>query len=120
LVLPLVLASFNLPPAVPTGELPMTTPAPSADHDPPPRRGLPVLRILTWLLLGLLGFAAVTGLAIAAAWVYYHPAFDVEKGVVYGERRGAPVRRHSPPEAQRPRDHLFHQWRLEVGGTGRL
>jgi acetyl esterase/lipase len=67
----------------------MTTPAPAADHDPPPRRGLPVLRILTWLLLGLLGFAAVTGLAIAAAWVYYHPAFDVEKGVVYGERRGA-------------------------------
>ena len=69
----------------------MTLPAPSAEHDSLPRRGRRVLRILTWLLLGLLGFAAVTGLTVAAAWIYYHPAFEVEKGIVYGERRGDPL-----------------------------
>ena len=72
----------------------MTTPAPFDHGEPPttdqalPKRGRAVLRILTWLLLGFLGCAAAAGLTIAAAWVYYHPSFDVEKGVVYGERKG--------------------------------
>jgi hypothetical protein len=63
----------------------------SATEGAPPKRGRPVLRILTWLLLGLLGVVAVAGGVIAAGWVYYHPAFEVEKGVVYGERNGEPL-----------------------------
>ncbi len=68
----------------PVGDGP--TPAP-----PRRRQGRPVLRVLTWLLLGLLGLAALAGLVVAAAWAYYHPASTVERGVVYGTRHGAPL-----------------------------
>jgi len=64
----------------------------SATEGAPPKRGRPVLRVLTWLLLALLGVVTVVGGVIAAGWVYYHPAFEVEKGVVYGERNGEPLR----------------------------
>ncbi len=72
----------------------MTTPAPSdpgvsfAAGASLPKRGRPILRILTWLLLGFLALLTVAGIGIAAGWVYYHPAFEVEKGIVYGVRRG--------------------------------
>lgn len=66
-------------------------PGPVAAATVPSRRGRRVLRVLTWLLLGLLGLAGVVGLAVAAAWVWYHPAHDVEKGIAYGERRGKPL-----------------------------
>ena len=54
-------------------------------------RGRPVLRVLTWLLLGMLGLATLLGLAVAGAWVWYHPVYSVEKGVVYGTRDGKPL-----------------------------
>jgi len=61
---------------------------PRAVEAPLPKRGLPVLRILTWLLGGFLALVAVVGIGVAAGWVYYHPAFEAEKGVVYGTRKG--------------------------------
>ncbi|NBV44713.1 MAG: alpha/beta hydrolase [Planctomycetia bacterium] len=82
-------ASAPEPPAASpfsSGHAPLDTAHP--DRPEPRRRGRPVLRVLTWLLLGLLGLVAVAGIAIAAAWGYYHPAMTVETGVVYGERRG--------------------------------
>lgn len=72
----------------------MPPPAPSphaataAAGNPLPKRGLPILRILTWLLGGCLALVAVAGIGIAAGWVYYHPRFTAENGVVYGVRKG--------------------------------
>lgn len=72
----------------------MSLPAPSehghspAAADPLPKRGLPILRLLTWLFGGFLALVAVAGIGIAAGWVYYHPSFEAEKGVVYGARKG--------------------------------
>lgn len=85
--------------------LPGSTPRPAASPfasggDPPPARprgphdrrdGRPLLRVLTWTFLALLGLAAIVGLSVAAAWVYFHPAMGVEEGVVYGERAGRPL-----------------------------
>ena len=71
-----------------SGHAPIGSGAESAE---PRRRGRPVLRILTWLFLGLLSLAALLGLAVAGAWVWYHPEFTVEKAVAYGERRGKPL-----------------------------
>lgn len=50
-----------------------------------------MLRVLTWMLLGLLGVTALAGLVVAAGWAYYHPASTVEQGVVYGTRHGEPL-----------------------------
>ncbi len=69
--------------------------APLGDGAPgrpaPPRGTRRVLRVLTWLLLACLGLAAVLGVAVAAAWVWFHPAMTVAEGIAYGERRGAPL-----------------------------
>ena len=60
----------------------------SADGDSLPKRGRRILRILAWLFIGLLSLVAIAGIGIAAGWVYYHPAYEAEKGVVYGVRKG--------------------------------
>jgi len=49
------------------------------------------LRVLTWMLLASLGLLALLGVVVAAAWVWFHPAFTVEQGIAYGERRGEPL-----------------------------
>lgn len=76
----------------------MTSPAPSdlgtspaTDRAALPKHGRPVLRVLTWLLLVLLGFVTAAGLVIAAGLIYMLPSIEVAKGVVYGERHGEPL-----------------------------
>jgi acetyl esterase/lipase len=57
---------------------------------PPPIR-LAVRRwLIAGLLTGLVGLLLAGGL-VAAGWVYFHPRFDWQRGVAYGERRGAPL-----------------------------
>lgn len=40
------------------------------------------------LLQCVLGFAVVAGSIAGGLWIYFHPAFRWESGIVYGERRG--------------------------------
>lgn len=43
------------------------------------------------LLQCVLGFAVVAGAIAGGLWIYFHPAFRWEAGIVYGERRGRPL-----------------------------
>ena len=52
------------------------------------------MRLRRWLRIGLVcclvGVVLAGGL-VAAGWAYFHPAFDWQRGIVYGERRGVPL-----------------------------
>ncbi len=43
------------------------------------------------LLQCVLGFAVVAGSIAGGLWIYFHPAFRWEAGIVYGERHGRPL-----------------------------
>jgi acetyl esterase/lipase len=47
-----------------------------------------VRRVLRIVLVSLAAVAVITGLVVAATWLYLHPRHERVDGVVYGQRRG--------------------------------